>query len=301
MATVNEEFKVPTWTPRRRLKLLNNSLQSDVYILAETDETFFAHSNVLKERCPHFLDIMRKRYHTEEDMETSRIQFRTDISSETLFALLKFLYIDRLDVSIYLAPELLRTAEILQLSALRRKCAEFIQNNVDLHNVCELFILAHEHKCNGLKQACLSIIAKNFSMISKMSGYLKITQNPILLLELAQVLSVTKSSASNAGFSHHRHPIPSSNGSNNSTANNHNNTSSNNHSSSIQIGKRITISDGVSGIIKFIGRTNFDGGKNQWIGIETDLPIGTHDGSVSGVRYFEAEQNHGIFVGMWFV
>lgn len=281
MASVNEEFKVPTCTARRKLKLLNNPVQSDVHLLSKTEEAFFAHSIVLKERS-HFLDILKKVFDTEEDTERSQLRIRTDISSETLFALLKFVYIDQLDTSIYYAPELMRVAEVLQLSTLRRKCAEFIQKNVDLHNVCELFILAHEHKCSGLKQACLSIIAKNFSMVSKMTGYLQITQNPILLLELAQALSVNNA---NAVFSsHHRSSI------NHPTSN----------SSPIQIGKRISIS-GINGVIKYIGRTNFDGGKNQWVGIEADLPIGTHDGSINGVRYFQAEQNHGIFVGMWFV
>lgn len=289
MASVNEEFKVPTCTARRKLKLLNNPVQSDVHILSKTEEAFFAHSIVLKERS-HFLDILKKVFDTEEDTERSQIRIRTDISSETLFALLKFVYIDQLDTSIYYAPELMRVAEVLQLATLRRKCAEFIQKNVDLHNVCELFILAHEHKCSGLKQACLSIIAKNFSMVSRMTGYLQITQNPILLLELAQALSVNNS---NAVFSsQHRASI-------NNTPN-HNNSPSSTNTSPIQIGKRISIS-GITGIIKYIGRTNFDGGKNQWVEIEADLPIGTHDGSINGVRYFQAEQNHGIFVGMWFV
>ena len=34
----------------------------------------------------------------------------------------------------------------------------------------------------------------------------------------------------------------------------------------------------------------------RWYGVELDDPVGRHDGTVQGVRYFAANDNHGVFV-----
>lgn len=48
------------------------------------------------------------------------------------------------------------------------------------------------------------------------------------------------------------------------------------------------------GVVRFIGETNL--GEGLFIGVELDEPEGKHDGSVDGVRYFIAEEGHGVFV-----
>ena len=46
--------------------------------------------------------------------------------------------------------------------------------------------------------------------------------------------------------------------------------------------------------IRFIGQTEFAPG--VWVGVELDLPVGKHDGSVNGVQYFKARKKHALFV-----
>ncbi|KAL3985871.1 CAP-Gly domain family protein [Acanthocheilonema viteae] len=48
------------------------------------------------------------------------------------------------------------------------------------------------------------------------------------------------------------------------------------------------------GVVSYIGLTKFKDG--YWIGVTYDEPIGKHDGSVNGERYFTCENNHGVFV-----
>lgn len=36
--------------------------------------------------------------------------------------------------------------------------------------------------------------------------------------------------------------------------------------------------------------------QGEWVGVELMRPIGKHDGSVNGIRYFQAENNCGLFV-----
>ncbi|XP_073985612.1 kinesin heavy chain 73 isoform X1 [Rhodnius prolixus] len=49
-----------------------------------------------------------------------------------------------------------------------------------------------------------------------------------------------------------------------------------------------------TGVIAYIGPTEFASG--TWVGVDLDAPYGKNDGTVQGVRYFEARPKHGIFV-----
>ncbi|GMF15203.1 unnamed protein product [[Candida] boidinii] len=59
------------------------------------------------------------------------------------------------------------------------------------------------------------------------------------------------------------------------------------------IGDRVKLKNNNSGTIRFIGTTSFQTG--EWIGIELDVAAGKNDGSINSVRYFQCENNFGIF------
>ena len=68
----------------------------------------------------------------------------------------------------------------------------------------------------------------------------------------------------------------------------------------MNIGQRcriINIQGERRGVIKYIGKiSNLDSGKNIWIGIEFDEPVGKNNGTIDGVKIFECRNNHGSFV-----
>lgn len=71
----------------------------------------------------------------------------------------------------------------------------------------------------------------------------------------------------------------------------------------IKIGDRVRVINivderDVFGTIRFIGKVDFKTNSeiSKWYGIEIDEPLGKHDGTFRGVRYFQAAVNSGLFV-----
>ncbi len=46
--------------------------------------------------------------------------------------------------------------------------------------------------------------------------------------------------------------------------------------------------------MRYVGTTHFSEG--TWIGLELISQNGKNDGSIQGIRYFECDKRHGIFV-----
>jgi len=243
-------------------KLVNNQEKSDVHFIMKDGGTVFGHKFVLQDHSPHLRDVFQSKAHESPEGVTF---IHTDVSRPALLAILGYLYCGNTDIDLRVAAEVMQVAEHWKLEGLRKKCAEGIKNQVTLDNVVELFMNADHHRTRGLKQACLELITTNFSSVSQTEGFSKLAQKPTLLLEISQALG--------GSIIHPR----------------------------FEIGKRFTVFEGVAGTIRYVGRTSFDGGKGYWLGLETDLPVGKHDGMVNSRRYFTAKPNHGLFVGFWFV
>ena len=63
--------------------------------------------------------------------------------------------------------------------------------------------------------------------------------------------------------------------------------------SSVEIGERVWVGGTKSGVVVFIGPTQFAAG--EWVGVELDSAVGKNDGSVNGVRYFKCKPLYGVF------
>ncbi|CAM9645355.1 unnamed protein product, partial [Phaeothamnion confervicola] len=62
---------------------------------------------------------------------------------------------------------------------------------------------------------------------------------------------------------------------------------------SLRVGNKV-IAAGRRGTVGFIGETSFATG--EWIGVTLVEQQGKNNGTVNGIRYFDAEENHGLFV-----
>ncbi|GAB7360344.1 hypothetical protein MBLNU230_g8302t1 [Neophaeotheca triangularis] len=63
---------------------------------------------------------------------------------------------------------------------------------------------------------------------------------------------------------------------------------------SLAVGQKIELNDGRVAVVRFVGTTSFQTG--DWVGVELEEPTGKNDGSVKGQRYFDVEQNYGMFL-----
>ena len=64
----------------------------------------------------------------------------------------------------------------------------------------------------------------------------------------------------------------------------------------IKVGQRCIIGDGTRrGEVKYVGKCK-ELGNGFFIGIKLDEPLGDNNGTIKGVKYFEAENNFGIMV-----
>lgn len=62
----------------------------------------------------------------------------------------------------------------------------------------------------------------------------------------------------------------------------------------ILVGARVAFGAGKTGIVRFVGETDFASG--EWVGIELERPEGKNNGELNGRVYFTCAPNHGLFV-----
>lgn len=64
--------------------------------------------------------------------------------------------------------------------------------------------------------------------------------------------------------------------------------------SSFQIGDRVVLCNSRAGVLKYKGLAAFADG--FWAGVALETPIGNHNGTFRGVKYFSCDESHGVLV-----
>ncbi len=62
----------------------------------------------------------------------------------------------------------------------------------------------------------------------------------------------------------------------------------------VKVGMRCEVRGDWRGVVQYVG--SVQGKKGIWVGVELDEPLGKNDGSVGGIKYFEAKNKYGLFV-----
>lgn len=62
----------------------------------------------------------------------------------------------------------------------------------------------------------------------------------------------------------------------------------------MKVGQLVELNDGRKAVVRYAGQLHFTTG--DWIGVEFDDATGKNDGSAKGVRYFQCDADHGMFL-----
>ncbi|CAL4991306.1 unnamed protein product [Urochloa decumbens] len=141
---------------RHLAHLLSSGEGADVTLEAD-GEMFRAHSSILAARSPVFKAELLRR--TEEGTSTSCMTIK-DIEARVLNALLHFVYTDSLpDIdegeAMVMAQHLLIAADRYSLERLKLICEDMLCSYIGTSSVGTILALAEQHRCDGLKKACL--------------------------------------------------------------------------------------------------------------------------------------------------
>ncbi|NXX79912.1 KI13A protein, partial [Urocolius indicus] len=62
----------------------------------------------------------------------------------------------------------------------------------------------------------------------------------------------------------------------------------------VTVGEQVCVGSNKMGTVKYIGTVDFSAG--IWVGVELNVQLGKHDGTVKGREYFHCKPRHGVFV-----
>lgn len=134
-------------------------------------ETFAAHKILLAMRSPVF------KAQLYGPMSEAKVQHVTiqDMQPAVFRTLLHFIYNDSLPVDYHgggggtnnceMIWHLLEAADRYAVDRLSLVCQSILCNNLDVENVSTTLVLAYQHDCNWLKDACLEFITNNKSVM----------------------------------------------------------------------------------------------------------------------------------------
>lgn len=176
-------------------KLLESKEEADITFLV-SGEAFPAHKMVLIARSPVFKAMLCGSM-IENGASTITVK---EIEPEVFKALLHFIYTDTFPLDNFdpskateLTRQLLSAADRYGMEKLKVMCEGKLCMTIDVENIIIMLLLADQHQCNMLKQACLHFFATPNTMEKVMStpeyDNLK-SQCPRLLVEFLESASM---------------------------------------------------------------------------------------------------------------
>ena len=162
--------------------LHNNPYMSDVYVLVGDHTRYYAHRIVLCVRNHYFQKLFQKFASLPKMVVCLKLEH---VHPSVGFALLQYLYTDRVDIdSDAKSWELLRVAIFYGEYDLMRICEEYISDSLTIANVCSVHSRAESLACTHLAQLCIDFFQANFDQVALTDGFR--THGPQMLVRVAK-------------------------------------------------------------------------------------------------------------------
>ncbi|CAM9089696.1 unnamed protein product [Chrysoparadoxa australica] len=161
-------------------RLMNNQELSDVTFLVDGFPVYATRAH-LAVRSEHFRAMLYGGLREASEGEV-KIQ---DVSHDVFVKMIEYLYTDSVgDISHDLAVKLLMASERYLLDRLKALCEESIRKSITVDNVISIFMLAHKHNAEGLKEIGLDFILDYLDEVKKTPNFSDLKQEPDLLMEI---------------------------------------------------------------------------------------------------------------------
>ncbi|CAL4906031.1 unnamed protein product [Urochloa decumbens] len=185
-------FVPPPDLHERLGELLTKKTAADVTI-GVGGETFDAHGSLLAARSPAFWTDLLAAPKVKVPSGRRRVEIQ-GIEPRVFEAMLHYMYTDALPEAmeegdvVAVARGLIVAADQYKIERLKLMCEEMLCNRIDVDNVAGTLVVAEQHGCRALRDACVEFIAApgNLKAVMETEGYEKIKANcPTVLLEYA--------------------------------------------------------------------------------------------------------------------
>jgi RCC1 and BTB domain-containing protein len=155
--------------------VVNDSKFSDVNFVIE-GQIIHAHKIILAARSQHFNAMFSSgmKESTSSEIEIPNIKY------QTFLALMNYLYSDHITSDPIIAIELYAAADMFVLDRLKYKCADMVQQQLNIDNSCTLLCIADNMHANQPREIIMKFICEHFDNISKMEHFQSLSKNLII-------------------------------------------------------------------------------------------------------------------------
>lgn len=150
------------------------------------DSRFEAHKVVLCASSPYFRAMFTSAY-TESSQSTVVLH---DITSGALEQIIDFFYTSKLTISTSNVQELLSAACMLQVTALKDACCEFLRRHIGVSNCLGVCAFADTHSCLQLRTLSEDYARRHFTRVVQSEEFLQLHPDQLVDLISGDTLNV---------------------------------------------------------------------------------------------------------------
>ncbi|CAM9480590.1 unnamed protein product [Choristocarpus tenellus] len=155
--------------------LLDNSDLSDVTFMVQGSPVH-AHKAILAVRCQHFHAMFTSGMRECHEGQVIIPNIRLPIFK----ALLEYIYVDSVDVSLEDSVELYIAADLYTIDRLKGLCELAVQKGISENNATALLHASDEQHATRLREICMRFIVRHFDVVSKSEGFKMLSRELII-------------------------------------------------------------------------------------------------------------------------
>lgn len=203
MSPENWQNSLKTISERNKYLLETHVLSDIVFRFKQPNsdeiENIYAHKFELAKRS----SVFEKIFYEEGNIKELNI---TDFSKKSFYEMIKFLYLDEIEMSIENSLDILKLSKTYNIDALEKKYSNFITTNLAVDNVCTLLKNSLEQGIESLKKICVKFIEENTKMVLEHSSLMEADKKIMhIILDVNQHCSVVPLEFFNAAVKWAKH------------------------------------------------------------------------------------------------